>query len=127
MAETRDGPPTLYEWAGGEEAFERLINAFYDRVEGDELLSPLFPGGVRAEHRRNVTAWWCEVFGGSPHYTEELGGYERMMGKHRGLAITPAISAATPAITSAARGSTCSESHPASGAPIGVEPRKTIE
>ena len=89
MAETRDGAPTLYEWAGGEQAFERLINAFYDRVEGDELLSPLFPGGVHEEHRRNVTAWWCEVFGGPPRYTEELGGYERMMGKHRGLAIAP--------------------------------------
>jgi hemoglobin len=89
MAETRDGPPTLYEWAGGEEALERLINAFYDRVEGDELLSPLFPGGVHEEHRRNVTAWWCEVFGGPASYTKELGGYERMMGKHRGLGITP--------------------------------------
>ena len=42
---------TLYEWAGGEQAFERLINAFYDRVEADDLLSPLFPGGVSEDHR----------------------------------------------------------------------------
>jgi hemoglobin len=35
---------TLYAWAGGGEAFERLIDAFHDRVERDELLSPLFPG-----------------------------------------------------------------------------------
>jgi len=81
---------SLYEWGGGEQAFERMINAFYDRVEADELLSPLFPGGVGQEHRRNVTAWWCEVFGGPARYTAELGGYERMVGKHRGLAITPA-------------------------------------
>ena len=80
---------TLYDWAGGQEAFERLINAFYDRVEGDDLLSPLFPGGVSEEHRRNVTAWWCEVLGGPARYTEELGGYERMVDKHRDLAITP--------------------------------------
>jgi len=45
-------PPTLYEWAGGGEAFERLINAFYDRVEGDELISPLFPGGVGERNLR---------------------------------------------------------------------------
>ena len=89
MAETRDSPPTLYEWAGGQDAFERLINAFYDRVERDELLSPLFPGGVGDEHRRNVTAWWSEVFGGPARYSEELGGYERMVGRHRGLEITP--------------------------------------
>jgi hemoglobin len=80
--------PTLYQWAGGRRAIEGLINAFYDRVEGDDLLSPLFPGGVRAEHRDHVTSWWCEVFGGPPRYTDELGGYERMLGKHRDLGIT---------------------------------------
>ncbi|MFE5699157.1 truncated hemoglobin [Rhodococcus koreensis] len=47
--------PSLYEWAGGEQSFRRLIDAFYDRVERDELLSPMFPGGVHEEHRRNVT------------------------------------------------------------------------
>jgi hemoglobin len=80
--------PTLYEWAGGQEAFQRLINAFYDRVEADELLSSFFPGGVSVEHRDHVTAWWCEVFGGRARYSEELGGYEQMLSKHRGLAIT---------------------------------------
>jgi hemoglobin len=89
MAATENEPPTLYEWAGGQEAFERLINAFYDRVEDDELLAPLFGGTVGAEHRRNVVAWWSEVFGGPSRYTDELGGYDRMLGKHRGLAITP--------------------------------------
>jgi len=80
---------TLYEWAGGGDAFERLINAFYDRVERDELISPLFPHGVSAEHRDHVIAWWSEVFGGPARYTDELGGYEAMVAKHRGLAITP--------------------------------------
>src|SRR5438128_10876505 len=88
MSEARETPPTLYEWAGGGDAFRRLIDAFYDRVEADDLLSPLFPGGVGEQHRRNVTAWWCEVFGGPRAYTQELGGYERMPGKHRGLSIT---------------------------------------
>ena len=37
---------------GGSDAFRRLIDAFYDRVERDDLLSPLFPGGVSEEHRR---------------------------------------------------------------------------
>jgi hemoglobin len=79
---------SLYEWAGGGEALERLVNAFYDRVEADDLLSVFFPGGVGAEHRDNVVAWWSEVFGGPPRYTEELGGYEHMLAKHRGLGIT---------------------------------------
>ena len=79
---------TLYEWAGGESAYVRLINAFYDRVEADDLLAPLFPGGVLEEHRDHVVAWWCEVFGGPDRYTRGLGGYERMLAKHRDLAIT---------------------------------------
>jgi len=80
---------TLYEWAGGGLAIRRLMDAFYDRVEGDELLAPFFPGGVGEEHRAHVTAWWCEVFGGEPSYTKELGGYENMLAHHRGLGITP--------------------------------------
>ena len=84
-----DKTPTLYEWAGGREAFERLLDAFYDRVEQDELISPLFPGGVSREHRDHVTLWWSEVFGGPSEYTEKLGGYPRMLGKHHNLGISP--------------------------------------
>jgi hemoglobin len=82
--------PTLYEWAGGREAFDRMIDAFYDRVEQDDLLAPLFPGGVHEEHRRNVATWWCEVFGGPAVYTDQLGGYERMLSKHLQLGISAA-------------------------------------
>jgi hemoglobin len=80
--------PTLYDWAGGRAAFDWIINAFYDRVERDELLSPFFPGGVHEEHRRNVATWWSEVFGGPTDYTANLDGYERMLDKHRELGIT---------------------------------------
>jgi hemoglobin len=87
--EGENATPTLYEWAGGEEPMRRLIDAFYDRVERDELISPFFPGGVSEAHRAHVTAWWCEVFGGPARYTEQLGGYENMVAHHRGLGITP--------------------------------------
>ena len=79
--------PTIYEWAGGTEAFARWLETFYDLVEEDELLAPLFGGLVSREHRDHVTAWWCEVMGGPARYTEEHGGYEHMLAKHRGLAI----------------------------------------
>ncbi|WP_295657058.1 group II truncated hemoglobin [uncultured Nocardioides sp.] len=81
--------PSLHEWAGGDAAFRRLIDAFYDRVEHDDLLSPLFPGGVSEEHRSHVTTWWVEVFGGAARYTDELGGYGRMVAHHRRLGIAP--------------------------------------
>ena len=89
MPDDGDPTPTLYEWAGGGEAIERLINSFYDRVEADDLISPFFPGGVSAKHRDHVVAWWSEVFGGPDRYTRELGGYENMLARHRGLGIAP--------------------------------------
>jgi len=80
--------PSIYEWGGGREAFERWLNTFYDLVEQEPLIAPLFGGTVTAQHREHVTTWWCEVMGGPAAYTERLGGYERMLGKHLGLAIT---------------------------------------
>jgi hemoglobin len=88
MAAADDDVPTIYEWAGGRAAFARWFDAFYDLVEADDLLAPVFGGHVTAEHRRNVTTWWCEVMGGPPDYTAREGGYEHMLAKHRGLAIT---------------------------------------
>jgi hemoglobin len=80
--------PTLFEWAGGTPPLARLINAFYDRVEQDALLSPFFPGGVSQAHREHVTTWWCEVLGGPAEYTSTLGGYDAMIAHHRDLGIT---------------------------------------
>jgi hemoglobin len=89
VAGGEESVPTLYEWAGGGRALAAMINAFYDRVEHDELLSPFFPGGVTIPHRRHVAAWWSEVFGGPSDYTRDLGGYPAMLAHHLDLGITP--------------------------------------
>ncbi len=83
------GTPTIYTWVGGIDAIGRWLDAFYDEVEQDDLLAPVFGGVVTRAHRVHVTAWWSEVMGGPATYTETLGGYEQMLAKHRGLAITP--------------------------------------
>jgi hemoglobin len=83
MSET----PSVYEWAGGSEAFERLTEAFYRRVRADELVGPLF-AAMPDDHPHNVAVWLAEVFGGPADYTEQHGGYPHMLGKHRGLAIS---------------------------------------
>jgi hemoglobin len=79
--------PSLYEWAGGEAAFERLTGAFYRKVLQDELLEPLFAGMDRA-HPKFVAMWLSEVFGGPDRYTRERGGYPHMVARHLGRAIT---------------------------------------
>src|ERR671936_1896302 len=79
--------PTLYEWAGGAEALDRLTEAFYRRVRADPILAPVF-ADLPPEHPHHVALWLGEVFGGPPLYTEEHGGYPHMLSKHLGLAIT---------------------------------------
>lgn len=81
--------PTVYEWAGGIEAFERLTNVFYRRIldERDPLLEPIFRH-MGSEHVPHVAAWLAETFGGPRRYTEEMGGYEHMLAKHRNLRLT---------------------------------------
>ncbi|MEU0526369.1 antibiotic biosynthesis monooxygenase [Streptomyces niveus] len=81
-------PPTLYEWAGGGEAFDRLFSRFYEIVATDELLAPMF-AGMSADHPHHVALWVGEVFGGPAEYTAHHGGYEAMLAHHIGKAITP--------------------------------------
>jgi hemoglobin len=80
--------PTLYEWAGGAPALQRLTEVFYGRVRSDELLAPLF-AHMPPDHPQHVAAWFGEVFGGPPSYTAERGGYPHMLSKHLGLNIRP--------------------------------------
>ena len=42
--------PTIFEWAGGRDAFESWLGRFYDLVEDDELLGPVFGGTVSEQH-----------------------------------------------------------------------------
>lgn len=78
--------PTLYEWAGGTDAFDALCTAFYERAVTDDLLADLFRR-MDPQHAHYVALWLAEVFGGPPEYTEVRGGYPTMMRHHLGLAI----------------------------------------
>jgi hemoglobin len=82
-----DATPTVYEWAGGTEAFERLTETFYGKVREDDVLEPVFRHMDR-DHPKHVAAWLAEVFGGPKRYTEEHGGYPHMLSKHRSRNLT---------------------------------------
>jgi hemoglobin len=79
--------PTLYDWAGGTAAFERLTEKFYDLVKGDDVVGPLF-AGMDPDHSRYVAMWLAEVFGGPARYTSERGGYPHMLRMHLNKPIT---------------------------------------
>ena len=42
MTENNPHIPTLYEWAGGSDAFERLVKTFYELTLQDDLLKAFF-------------------------------------------------------------------------------------
>ena len=83
--------PTLFEWAGGRGRRRRLIDAFYDRVEADDLLGALLPRRrLRACTARTSQPGGPRCWAGRPTTPSELGGYEAMLAHHRDLAITAA-------------------------------------
>ena len=78
--------PSLYEFAGGEEALHRLEDAFYGSVLKDPLLQPLFGTG-QPQHVDHLTAFTAESFGGPDRFTRELG-FAHLINVHRHLQIT---------------------------------------
>lgn len=81
--------PSLYEWAGGTEAFERLTGAFYDKVLKDPLLEPVFRA-MSGDHPRHVAAFIAEVVGGPKTYSEQHGGHPAMIAHHLNRKLTEA-------------------------------------
>jgi hemoglobin len=78
--------PSLYEFAGGEDALHRLEDTFYSSVLRDPLLQPLFGAG-KPEHVDHLTAFTAESFGGPDRFTQELG-FAHLINVHRHLGIT---------------------------------------
>lgn len=74
-------PPTLFEWAGGQPALERLTTRFYQRVADDAVLAPIF-AHMDEHHPRFVAQFIAEVFGGPTAYSQERGGHAHMIQRH---------------------------------------------
>jgi truncated hemoglobin YjbI len=79
---------TIFEWAGGLPALTRMTRIFYEKyVPADELLAPVF-ANMSADHPERVAKWLGEVFGGPKCYSEQFGGYARMVSEHLGKCLT---------------------------------------
>ena len=77
---------TLFEYAGGELALRRFVEAFYSKVLADPLLRPLFGQG-KPGHVDHLTAFTAECFGGPDNFSREMGGFSGLIDAHRGLKI----------------------------------------
>lgn len=73
--------PSLYEWAGGIDALNRLTTCFYGHVRNDPLLAPVF-AHMGADHPAHVAAFLGEVLGGPSSYSKQHGGHPHMIRQH---------------------------------------------
>jgi hemoglobin len=84
ISETRS-EPSLYERVGGEGYFVALVERFYDRVEGDEVLRPIYPANLEPG-KTNLAAFLAQYWGGPPDYSARRG-HPRLRMRHFRFAI----------------------------------------
>jgi hemoglobin len=74
--------PSIYEFAGGWQAFLDLAAAHHERCLQDPVLNHPFSHPGNPAHVERLAGYWAEVFGGPPRYTLEAGGQPAMLGIH---------------------------------------------
>lgn len=78
--------PSIFEFAGGEPAFERLAAAHHARCLADPVLNhPFSHPDQNPDHVRRLGWYWAEVFGGPPRFSESCGDHSRVLGLHAGM------------------------------------------
>jgi hemoglobin len=70
----------IHDLIGGLPAFERLVDEFYDAVETDPLLRPLYPESLD-ESRLHLALFLSQFFGGPPEYSMRRG-HPRLRARH---------------------------------------------
>jgi len=89
MTDGERGAATLYDAVGGMPFFERLVDAFYTGVAGDDILLPLYPEAPDlrgARHR--LTLFLAQYWGGPTTYNDERG-HPRLRLRHMPFTIGP--------------------------------------
>ena len=76
---------TLYEFAGGETAMLALARAHHARCLADpELNHPFSHQDQHPQHVERLAAYWGEVLGGPPAYSEACGDESGILQLHAG-------------------------------------------
>ena len=81
-------PRTIYATLGPD-AFDRLTAAFYQGVEHDPLLRPLYPEQELEPARRRLSLFLQQYFGGPTTYSDERG-HPRLRMRHMAFPIDKA-------------------------------------
>jgi len=79
-------PTTLYDLVGGEAWFVDLVDRFYDGVEQDPVLRPLYPDDL-TESRAHMVGFLVQYWGGPGTYSEQRG-HPRLRMRHAPFVIS---------------------------------------
>jgi hemoglobin len=82
---TEDDERTLHDAVGGLPFFEALVDRFYDGVERDEVLRPMYPDDL-APSRRHLALFLAQYWGGPSTYSDERG-HPRLRMRHAPFAV----------------------------------------
>ena len=72
----------LFDIVGGQAFFDKVVDAFYDAVEHDPVLLPLYPeGSDTVGARRRLALFLSQYWGGPNTYSDERG-HPRLRMRH---------------------------------------------
>lgn len=82
-----NNPPqqTIYDAIGGEATFQRIVRHFYDGIESDPILRPMYPLDL-TESIRHMELFLMQYFDGPRTYSD-LRGHPRLRMRHAPFAI----------------------------------------
>jgi hemoglobin len=75
---------TIYEAAGGRQAFIALAHAWHARCLADPIVSHAFSHGYHPKHSERLAAYWAEALGGPSDYTASMGNQSDVVRIHSG-------------------------------------------
>jgi len=79
--------PSFYDAVGGSAFFAQLVDGFYEGVEKDEVLRPMYPDGDLREARRHLQLFLEQYWGGPNTYQLERG-HPRLRMRHADFPVT---------------------------------------
>lgn len=79
---------TVFDAVGGAPFFVALVDRFYERVEADELLRPMYPDDLGGAKDR--LALFLQQYWGGPTTYSDLRGHPRLRMRHNPFAVDTA-------------------------------------
>jgi hemoglobin len=73
---------SIYEAAGGMQAFIDLAHAWHVRCLADPIVSHAFSYGYHPHHTERLAAYWAEALGGPSAFTDSMGDESTVVRMH---------------------------------------------